>query len=190
MNIPSLEEVSPEYAAGIKKAEALNERIRQCQYDYRHLTDQKINGAHNNHEARVQAMLDDKPPVPVSHIDTLLEDVRAVHDAASDALHIQTGSNAALGREAGRKLCERLKPLHDSAMKEISNGLLAVHKGLVTLHRLRNGLLSAGAGFHGLFNVSMPDDLERPLDRSSSLGDYFRAARANGFIKSVPEELR
>jgi hypothetical protein len=65
-----------------------------------------------------------------------------------------------------------------------------VHGAVVELHKIKWELVNSEAGLQGMFDIDLPDSLERPLDRASSFGDFFRAAKKAGYISSVPAELR
>lgn len=190
MKIPSLEDVSPNYANGLKKLDGLKQWCGQVKDNYRSLINQKASGVRADQESRVQALMNGQMPSPATNLDAMIDNERANYDAIETAIHIRSGVNAKLATEAAKSICDQVKPAHDVAMKEFCSGMLAAHKALAKLHQLKWTLINSGVGLHGLFKVDVPDDLEGPLDRSSSLGDFFRAAKAEGFISTVPVELR
>lgn len=74
-------------------------------------------------------------------------------------------------------------------MTRLCNSLAEVHAAYVELFRIKRHLANNGHRFCGLFAVE-PEFLDIPTDKTTELADFFREAKAAGYISSVPAELR
>jgi hypothetical protein len=189
MNLPKLTDILPEHTNTENRLKALDKRQDEIRANYRRLIEQKTNGSQpQDHGIRVQAILDGAPVPPPSNIDIEIANAQADFNAVESAEEILARRISELKREAGQKICAQVKPEHDKAMKRLSSALVEAHAAQVELHKMKWGLINNGCGLYGLFNAD-PDFLDMPLDKASSLAHFFRAAKAAGYISSVPKEL-
>lgn len=189
----ALDDFSPALREARQQLVALYAQKGAIEDRYRQLTTRKMNGgtSADDKQARVQAALEGKTLPPAPSIDALLAAEQANFNAICDAIHLKSGDLRTLERDAAHKFAEARKPQHDKAMKKLGTAMTDVHGALVELGDLKWDLLNNGGGLAaGLFSIGLPDSLERPRDRSSDLGDFFRTMKAAGFVSAVPKELR
>ncbi len=80
------------------------------------------------------------------------------------------------------------KPEHDRLMIKACASLLETHKAWGELFALKRHLIDNDVGLIGLC-LTTPDFLGAPIDPYSEMADFFRAAKKEGFINAVPNEL-
>jgi hypothetical protein len=84
---------------------------------------------------------------------------------------------------------KKMKPKHDALMKSFCQKQLEAHAVWRELYDLKRHLIDSEVGLRSLC-LTTPDFLGAPNDPRSEMGDFFRAAKSDGFISTVPVELR
>ncbi|MCK1640461.1 hypothetical protein IVA95_23465 [Bradyrhizobium sp. 157] len=190
MSIPKLTDVSPELKDALAKYENLAVRGAELREEHQRLWKVKQGGETvEEKEARISAIINGDAPLPQTNIDGRIADINTQWRSIEDAKEVLVRRVVELKRKAGREICQTFRPKHDEIMKRLSESLLKTHAAYVEFERLKRDLLTNECGLYGVFDIE-PDFLESPTDRTSSLAQYFREAKAAGYIKAVPAEFR
>jgi hypothetical protein len=83
--------------------------------------------------------------------------------------------------------CKTKKQLSDDILKRLGKSMLEVHKILCEAHELKRHLIDEGCGTRGLLSP-LPEFL--PHDKFSQFADWLRDMKREGFISTVPTEIR
>src|SRR5882757_9961235 len=119
MNLPKLPDIAQNQLI------ALDKRQEEIRTNYWRLIEQKTNGSQpQDHQTRVQAILDGAPVPPPSNIDIEIANAQADFNAVESAKEILARRITGLQRKAGQKICASVKPDHDKAMKRLSSALV------------------------------------------------------------------
>jgi hypothetical protein len=89
--------------------------------------------------------------------------------------------------KVSHKIIDRLSSDHNLAQTALANAILQVQAALLEIAEVRAALAKNGVETFG--HWQQPDWLPSPNDYSSSMADWLRAAKENGWIRSVPKEL-
>jgi hypothetical protein len=190
MTIPKLTDVSPELREALVKHENLANRAAELRAEHQRLWKLKQSGeSAEDKEARIAAIINGEAPPSPTNIDGLISDINAQWRGLEEAREILVRRIVDLKRNAGKVVCEKLRPEHDEIMKRLSKALLEAHAAYVQFDDFKRNLLFNECGLYGICSIE-PDFLESPGDKTSSLAQYFREARQAGYIKAVPAELR
>ncbi len=108
--------------------------------------------------------------------------------AVEDALEYVNGEIRSEKTALAIAYSKQRRPDHDRLMAKLCASLLETHKAWGEVYALKRHLVDEGVGLIGLC-LTMPDFLGAPVDPYSDMADFFRAAKKEGFINAVPNEL-
>jgi hypothetical protein len=83
----------------------------------------------------------------------------------------------------------KLKPKADALIKSFCQKQLEAHAVWSEIYELKQHLLESEVGLCGTL-LNLPSFLGAPNDPHSDMADFFRAAKNDGMISSVPKEMR
>ncbi len=128
---------------------------------------------------------------PLANPTSIEEQLRVANKqltAVEDALDYLNGEIRSEKKALAIAYSKQRKPDHDRLMVKLCASLLETHKTWAELYALKRHLVDEGVGLIGLCQT-MPDFLGAPIDPYSEMADFFRAAKKEGFINAVPQEL-
>jgi len=129
-----------------------------------------------------------EPLANPSSIEELLRVANKQLTAVENALEYVDGEIKREKTALAVAYCKQRMPDHNRLMVKFCASLLETHKVWGELFALKRHLVDEGVGLIGLCQT-MPDFLGAPIDPYSEMADFFRAAKKEGFINAVPQEL-
>jgi hypothetical protein len=143
-----------------------------------------------NAETRVQnliAGIDTDFPKP---LDVQRTDIQMAIRDIEQALDFLADKERQVNQRAGARLAKGIKPQVDIAERELVEALVIAHEKHLTYFNAKRHLINGGTGLNGLFASNVDDVLGIPVDKGTALADLFRAAVRDGYLRSIPKELK
>jgi len=137
----------------------------------------------------LQRTLNNEPLADAASIQEKLGRERRQYAAYEDAIEFRTREIDAEKTVLAIEYSKKIKPKHDDIMKRLGKPMLEFHSVFTEADDLRRHLIDNGVGLRGLC-LNLPEFLSTPNNPYSDLADWFRAMKREGFINSVPKELR
>jgi hypothetical protein len=204
--VPSLAEVSPEYAALIEQQDTLTKRLAAAIAELRQIAksgeataDPPPTPAEVARQHRIDALLkggqyDLAAPVPQfepppsSRYWALKREIEDIGDFALPEVETKLREAVAL---ASAIIREKFKDAHRKMVREMAAGLRDVHAVNVQYWAFSDAMSKAGVAW-GALGVAFFRNIGHPEDRNSPLGIWFKEAKNEGHIgaSEIPESLR
>lgn len=197
VEVPTLEQASPAYAASIEKRRELLRRKRDVEIELAELAEtiskpSAILTAEN--EARIAVLLGDENDADLADLAELRSryaELQAMLPSITKALG-RIDDRIAHGRmEASNTICAAVKNEHARRAKRVCETLLAAHEAHLTYAELTEELTDKDVAW-SVLRPAHPALLGDPRDAHSRLAGYLRESAESGFIapEQIPESLR
>jgi len=202
LDIPTLESISPEYAALKEKAHkigsalaAKTDEIRDFAASMSDYSNQTTPAAADLHAQRVAQLLGDKgaqpAPEPVKFDKQTLAQLQSEKrdlEAALEVLDRRIGNAA---RSASRRVCELVRDSYAPKAKAVIAATLALHRANVEYTAFVDGLEERGI-LWGELGPTFPTFAGSPTDSDGPVARFLLEAIDDGWLKKsdLPSELR
>ncbi|PVE26436.1 hypothetical protein DC522_01345 [Microvirga sp. KLBC 81] len=194
--VQSLEELSPTYAALVKKQREIHNEINQIRAETEavknEILEHKANPTVTPQQQRVAEILGDEiAPKAGAELPTRLQ---ALTKRRSDLDAAQVELTRRISEERGRAsrlVCDQVRDHHKQLVKNICEKLLVLHEAHIAYAQFTNALSAEDVAWTALHPM-FPSLLGNPHDNQSRAALYLREAAQNGFISrdDIPKELR
>jgi hypothetical protein len=192
--IPSLDEVSPEYAKLTERHTQLMQRAADIDAEIRsvHSAMAERQVSHVNPQAdRIAALIDGAQAPPPANLQDRIADLSLVRKDINDAINTLAVTLADERRKASRLIAAQFDTEHREMAVEFFGHLCAAASVHTRLEKLRLRFFRAGVDPSGLTDFAR-DIMGEPTSRTDTAAQILRDAIRKGYLpaSSLPEEFR
>jgi len=197
-DVPTLESVLPEYAELMDRRRklvalqaSLNEQWNEVSNKL-HLAARNQSSVVTDEDVRVGTLLGDEVKGAtlksdrdlVTQLQQQMDDCRRALDVLADRIRVAR-------REASQRICLQLADAHKALVKDIADGLIALHRANAAYDEFAGELIKRDVAWTSL-RPSHPTFIGSPKDRHGIVAHYLRELIRNDLIPGsmLPEELQ
>ncbi|MGO7331748.1 hypothetical protein [Rhizobium leguminosarum] len=194
-DIPTLDQVSAEYAELKQRYDAINRQLLEIFQRACAVAESIRQGGSDTQTVRPNALRvatilgEDPPTTPSSRTADMLRDLDAQERDLKDALHLLTSRVSDLRMTASAAIREEVAPLHHQKVNRICVILLDLYEACADYEDFGDALNAREVAWSAL-NPMFPSFC-RPGDRYSVVAHYLKEAAAKGFVRKsdLPERI-